>query len=229
MHRYSSMLSEVHHFQSPAGPQPHRHRCCCALLQTVRPDCQLASRLRPPPHLGPPAQARPQRGPQPGCWDHQPPRGRAGEHRRGHGGTGPPGRDGLGTTLEKTSCFYAVEDKVGVNGPGAQPWEIYTVVADAEMANGQLRVTDPGQMPVVKPHPTRSATRLRRRRAPESSPPGGFRPGPVVSDVVPDRLEAKRPGTSRSSPGCRSSTVSCLCGSSPPWSPASGSGEPSRV
>ena len=51
---------------------------------------------------------------------------------------------GLGTTLEKTSFFYAVQDKVGVNGPGAQPWEIYTVVADAEMANGQLRVTGPG-------------------------------------------------------------------------------------
>ncbi|HEY2203995.1 MAG TPA: hypothetical protein VGH99_05915, partial [Pseudonocardia sp.] len=30
-----------------------------------------------------------------------------------------------------TSCCYAVQDKVWVHGPGAEPWEVYTVTADA--------------------------------------------------------------------------------------------------
>lgn len=41
--------------------------------------------------------------------------------------------DGLVAALEgQTSCCYAVQDKVWVRGPGGEPWEIYTVVADAE-------------------------------------------------------------------------------------------------
>jgi len=49
--------------------------------------------------------------------------------------------NGLGTTLEEktTSCCYALQDKVGVNGPGGEPWEICTVLADVEMPDGQLR------------------------------------------------------------------------------------------
>ena len=31
---------------------------------------------------------------------------------------------------EDTTCCYAVQDKVWVNAPGAEPWEIYTVLAD---------------------------------------------------------------------------------------------------
>lgn len=31
---------------------------------------------------------------------------------------------------EATTCCYAVQDKVWVNAPGAEPWEIYTVLAD---------------------------------------------------------------------------------------------------
>ena len=30
-----------------------------------------------------------------------------------------------------TTCCYAVQDKVWVHGPGAEPWEVYTVKADA--------------------------------------------------------------------------------------------------
>ncbi|HET6697699.1 MAG TPA: ArsI/CadI family heavy metal resistance metalloenzyme [Nocardioidaceae bacterium] len=39
---------------------------------------------------------------------------------------------GLATRVqESTTCCYAVQDKVWVTGPGAEPWEIYTVLADA--------------------------------------------------------------------------------------------------
>jgi catechol 2,3-dioxygenase-like lactoylglutathione lyase family enzyme len=31
----------------------------------------------------------------------------------------------------ETTCCYAVQDKVWVTGPGEEPWEIYTVTADA--------------------------------------------------------------------------------------------------
>ena len=38
---------------------------------------------------------------------------------------------GLFTQVENdTSCCYAVQDKVWVHGPGAEPWEVYTVKAD---------------------------------------------------------------------------------------------------
>lgn len=40
--------------------------------------------------------------------------------------------EGLDTTIEmNTSCCYAVQDKVWVHGPDAEPWEVYTVLADA--------------------------------------------------------------------------------------------------
>lgn len=40
---------------------------------------------------------------------------------------------GLDTAVEEnTSCCYAVQDKVWVHGPGAEPWEVYTVKADAD-------------------------------------------------------------------------------------------------
>ncbi len=53
-------------------------------------------------------------------------------------------RDGLATALEEnTECCYAVQDKVWVDGPGGEPWEIYTVLADAEHPAGQLRSGEP--------------------------------------------------------------------------------------
>jgi catechol 2,3-dioxygenase-like lactoylglutathione lyase family enzyme len=41
---------------------------------------------------------------------------------------------GLATFEENdTSCCYAVQDKVWVTGPGAEPWEVYVVKADADV------------------------------------------------------------------------------------------------
>jgi catechol 2,3-dioxygenase-like lactoylglutathione lyase family enzyme len=54
---------------------------------------------------------------------------------------------GMVTAVEDgVACCYAVQDKVWVDGPDAVPWEIYTVVADAEMPAGQLRLADPGEV-----------------------------------------------------------------------------------
>ena len=38
---------------------------------------------------------------------------------------------GLTTDVQdNTTCCYAVQDKVWVTGPGQEPWEVYTVLAD---------------------------------------------------------------------------------------------------
>lgn len=43
------------------------------------------------------------------------------------------GRSGLDTVEENDStCCYAVQDKVWVQGPGREPWEVYVVKADAD-------------------------------------------------------------------------------------------------
>ncbi|HET9444591.1 MAG TPA: ArsI/CadI family heavy metal resistance metalloenzyme [Acidimicrobiales bacterium] len=39
---------------------------------------------------------------------------------------------GLATAEESGTCCYAVQEKVWVNDPDAAPWEIYTVLADAD-------------------------------------------------------------------------------------------------
>ena len=42
--------------------------------------------------------------------------------------------DGLPTRTEQdTACCYAVQDKVWVTGPGAEPWEVYVVKGDADV------------------------------------------------------------------------------------------------
>ncbi len=47
---------------------------------------------------------------------------------------------GLATETEaQVSCCFALQDKVWVDGPGGAPWEIYTVLSDAEMPAGVLR------------------------------------------------------------------------------------------
>jgi len=54
--------------------------------------------------------------------------------------------EGLATALEQeTSCCYAVQDKVWMDGPGGEPWEIYTVLSDTEMPAGRLRSAAPGE------------------------------------------------------------------------------------
>ena len=44
----------------------------------------------------------------------------------------------LATALEEqVVCCYALQDKVWVDGPGGEPWEIYAVLADTEMSAGE--------------------------------------------------------------------------------------------
>jgi catechol 2,3-dioxygenase-like lactoylglutathione lyase family enzyme len=51
---------------------------------------------------------------------------------------------GLPTTTEdEVACCYALQDKVWVDGPSGEPWEIYTVLGDVEMPGGELRTVDP--------------------------------------------------------------------------------------
>lgn len=53
--------------------------------------------------------------------------------------------DGLTTATEdQVECCFALQDKVWVDGPDAEAWEIYTVLADVEMPAGQLRTVEPG-------------------------------------------------------------------------------------
>lgn len=41
--------------------------------------------------------------------------------------------EGLATDAQEgTTCCYALQDKVWVTGPGAERWEVYTVLADAQ-------------------------------------------------------------------------------------------------
>ena len=49
------------------------------------------------------------------------------------------------TSEEGVSCCYAVQDKVWVDDPDGAPWEIYTVLDDAEEPAGELRATEPGE------------------------------------------------------------------------------------
>ncbi len=53
--------------------------------------------------------------------------------------------EGLATATEdEVACCFAVQDKVWVDAPDGEPWEIYTVLADVEMPAGQLRDAEPG-------------------------------------------------------------------------------------
>ncbi len=41
---------------------------------------------------------------------------------------------GMETSVEEnTTCCFAVQDKVWVQGPDSEPWEVYTVLADANV------------------------------------------------------------------------------------------------
>jgi catechol 2,3-dioxygenase-like lactoylglutathione lyase family enzyme len=53
-------------------------------------------------------------------------------------------QEGLATANEdEVACCYALQDKVWVDAPDGEPWEIYTVLADVEMAPGELRTVAP--------------------------------------------------------------------------------------
>lgn len=52
--------------------------------------------------------------------------------------------EGLPTLVEdEVACCYALQDKVWVDGPGGEPWEIYAVLADVDMIHGDSRTIDP--------------------------------------------------------------------------------------
>jgi catechol 2,3-dioxygenase-like lactoylglutathione lyase family enzyme len=52
---------------------------------------------------------------------------------------------GLATAVEdNVTCCYALQDKVWVDDPDGAPWEVYTVLADAEGDPGSLRGSNPG-------------------------------------------------------------------------------------
>jgi len=52
--------------------------------------------------------------------------------------------EGLPTATEdEVACCYAVQDKVWVDAPDGEPWEIYTVLSDTEMPAGDLRAASP--------------------------------------------------------------------------------------
>lgn len=51
---------------------------------------------------------------------------------------------GMATATEdQVDCCYAVQDKVWVDAPDGEPWEIYTVLADVEAPAGALRTVEP--------------------------------------------------------------------------------------
>ena len=47
-------------------------------------------------------------------------------------------------TEDNVTCCYAVQDKVWVDDPDGAPWEIYTVLADAETAVAMHEQEDDG-------------------------------------------------------------------------------------
>ncbi|MDP8938549.1 MAG: VOC family protein [Actinomycetota bacterium] len=52
---------------------------------------------------------------------------------------------GLSTAVEDhVACCYAVQDKVWVDAPDGEPWEIYTVLYDVDVPAGELGTTAPG-------------------------------------------------------------------------------------
>ena len=77
----------------------------------------------------------------------QPPRRRGRVDRRGRRGAsaGCRPRAWPPPTEDEVACCYAVQDKVWVDGPDGEPWEIYTVLADAEMPAGELRDAIPSR------------------------------------------------------------------------------------
>ncbi|WP_436763436.1 ArsI/CadI family heavy metal resistance metalloenzyme [Streptosporangium sp. V21-05] len=70
---------------------------------------------------------------------------------------------GLATFEENdTSCCYALQDKVWVTGPGAEPWEVYVVKADADVLGESASTTrDPAAPCACGPGAERTGERPR--------------------------------------------------------------------
>ena len=74
--------------------------------------------------------------------------------------------EGLTTATEEgVACCYALQDKVWVDGPSGEPWEIYTVLEHVEMLGGQLRDGRPRDRRHVLLRDERRCARARHRRA----------------------------------------------------------------
>ena len=68
--------------------------------------------------------------------------------------------EGLATATEdQVACCFALQDKVWLDAPDGEPWEIYTVLADVEMPAGQLRAVEPAADPLCCDSAPESATR----------------------------------------------------------------------
>ena len=53
--------------------------------------------------------------------------------------------EGMATATEdEVACCFALQDKVWVDAPDGEPWEIYTVIDDVEHPAGELRSVEPG-------------------------------------------------------------------------------------
>ena len=53
--------------------------------------------------------------------------------------------EGMATATEdEVACCFALQDKVWVDAPDGEPWEIYTVIEDVEHPAGELRSVEPG-------------------------------------------------------------------------------------
>jgi catechol 2,3-dioxygenase-like lactoylglutathione lyase family enzyme len=62
-------------------------------------------------------------------------------------------------TEDAVACCYAVQDKVWVDAPDGEPWEIDTVLADIETPDGQLRTLEPTDDPTCCASAPESAAR----------------------------------------------------------------------
>ena len=109
--------------------------------------------------------------------------------------------DGLPVdTEDEVACCYAVQDKVWVDGPDAEPWEIYTVLARCRDGAGQ---------PGLRRRP-RVRVALLLRRWIENS-----RVAPVRRQSAPrsSRRSSSAPGSPRN--GCRPTMSGCSCSRTP--------------
>jgi catechol 2,3-dioxygenase-like lactoylglutathione lyase family enzyme len=68
--------------------------------------------------------------------------------------------EGLPTATEDEGTWcYAVQDQGWIDAPDGEPWEIYTVLADAEMPAGELRTVEPERASVCCDSAPESAAR----------------------------------------------------------------------
>ena len=52
--------------------------------------------------------------------------------------------EGLTTATEDhVACCFALQDKVWVDAPDGEPWEVYVVLGDVEHSAGELRTVEP--------------------------------------------------------------------------------------